>query len=154
MSTIVIGIGNPVLTDDSVGLEVARAIRERLVDDSIAATAELCCGGLRLMEAMAGYDRAIVIDAMVTGRRPGTVRVVGQRDLPETRNTHSTHDGSLAVALELGRMAGLSLPREISLWAIEAGDVTSFGDRLTVPVERAARLVANEVVAQLRGSGQ
>ena len=83
------------------------------------------------MEAMAGYDRAIVIDAMVSGGRPGTIYRLGLEDLPKTRNTDSTHDASLPVALELGRRPGLQLPGDVRIWAVEAADVETFGERLT-----------------------
>lgn len=153
MATIVIGIGNPVLTDDSVGLKIAAAVRERLQGETVAATAELHSGGIRLMETMAGYDRAIVVDAIVSGGRPGTIYAMDAADLPKTRNAHSTHDGSLAAALELGRMVGLELPREVRIWAVEAGDVESFGEALTPAVEQAVPRVVDEVMRHLRENG-
>ena len=149
MGTIVICIGNPVLTDDSVGLKVASAVRERLQGRTAAAAAELHSGGLRLMETMAGYDRAILIDAIVTGGSPGTIYALDLDDLPNTRNAHSTHDGTLAVALELGRLAGPELPGEIRIWAVEAGDVESFGEGLTSAVEQAVPRVVDYVMRQL-----
>lgn len=149
MGTIIIGVGNPVLTDDGVGPRAAAAIRERLRGDSSAVAAELYNGGMFLMEAMAGYDRAIVIDAIVSGGRPGTIYEMGLADLPKTRNVHSTHDGSLAVALEFGRMAGLKLPGEVRVWAIEAGDVDSFSEGLTPAVEQAVPRVVDRVMCYL-----
>ena len=104
------------------------------------------------MEAMAGYDRAIVIDAMVSGGRPGTIYVLGPEDLARTRNAHSTHDGEPGAALELGRLAGLRLPAEIRIFAIEAEDVERFGESLTPAVERAVPQVADEVMRHLRSS--
>jgi len=152
MATILIGIGNPVLTDDSVGLKIAAALRERLPGETAMATADLHCGGMRLMETMVGYDRAIIIDAMVSGGRPGTIHALDAADLERTRNGHSTHDGSLAVALELGRMAGLLLPREIHIWAVEAGDVQSFSEDLTPAVAQAVPRVVARVMRQLHAS--
>ncbi len=37
------------------------------------------------MEAMSGYDRAVVVDAAVTGGVPGTVRCLGPEELPTQR---------------------------------------------------------------------
>jgi len=99
------------------------------------------------MEAMAGFGRAVIIDAILTeAGRPGTVYSPEVNELFATRNTHSTHDANLAVALELGRTAGLRLPSEIRIWAIEARDVTSFSEELTGEVERAVPLVVESVM--------
>ncbi len=151
MATIVIGIGNPVLSDDRAGLEVARRIAELLPTESGIAVRELYVGGLRLMEAMAGYDRAILVDSMATpGAAPGLIRRPSMHQLFHTRNTRSTHDANLAVALELGRSLGLHLPSRLLIWAIEAADVESFGERLTEAVERAVPLVVDSVMRELR----
>lgn len=151
MATIVIGMGNPVLSDDSVGLKVAQQVARRLHAESGVDVRELHAGGLRLMEAMAGYDRAILVDSMVTpGAIPGTIHAPTLDGLFATHNTCSTHDGNLAVALELGKMAGLRLPSEIEIWAIEAADVTAFSEELTEAVDRAVPLVVDRVLKTLR----
>lgn len=149
--TTIIGIGNPVLRDDSVGLKVAGRLREELRDAPEVTVTELYAGGLRVMEAMAGYDRAILVDAIRTeGGQPGTVYALEAGDVAQTRNLCSTHDGSLAVALELGRIAGMHLPSEIRIWAVEAGDVGTFSESLTEEVARAVPRVVENVIGQLQ----
>ena len=97
---------------------------------------EMYAGGIRLMDAMEGYDRAVIVDALVTGvERPGTVRRLSLSDLVTTRNTLSVHDMDLPMALEMGRMLGVPLPSEIVIWGIEAKDVENFGEELTEEVE-------------------
>ena len=64
MKSLVIGLGNPLVTDDSVGLRVAAELRDRLAGRADVEVTEDYWGGLRLMEQMVGYDRAIVIDAI------------------------------------------------------------------------------------------
>ena len=147
METIVIGLGNPVLSDDGVGLRVVQWLSQRLRGVQGIQVRELYSGGIQLMEAMASFDRAVIVDAIVTeGGTPGTVYSPPVSDLFATRNIHSTHDANLAVALELGRLAGLRLPSEIRIWAVEAGDVTTFSERLSVDVERAVPVVLDDVV--------
>ncbi len=159
MAPIIIGVGNPVLTDDSVGLKSVAALRCRLAGRSDVATAELYSGGLRLMEAMVGYQRAIVIDAMISGRPAGTIQSFTPADLPITRGIHSSHDGTLPEALALGHAAGLCLPRDIRIWAVEAGDVETLGEELTPAVATAVPVVVEHVLQDLRetvpaGSGR
>ena len=55
------------------------------------------------MDAMAGYDRAVIIDSMVTGvERPGTLLRLSLSDLVTTRNTLSVHDMDLPTASRWG----------------------------------------------------
>ena len=97
------------------------------------------------MEAMVGYERAIVIDAAHTGDpEPGTILSVSPADLRQSRNACSNHRDCIEAALELGILAGLPLPRDIRIWAVEAADVATFGDRLTAPPQSALpALIAN-----------
>jgi hydrogenase maturation protease len=148
-AAIVIGVGNPVISDDGLGLAAARLVRQQLGGQSGVAVAEVYNGGIELMEAMAGYDQAFVVDAIVRGGRPGTIYRLGIDDVATTRNTSTTHNGSLSAALELGRLSGVKLPSEVRIWAVEAGDVTTFCEGLTAEVEAAVPLVAGEIINQL-----
>jgi hydrogenase maturation protease len=151
MRTIIIGIGNPVRSDDAVGLAVARTLREHLAADGEVEVAELPAGGLRLVEAMVGFDRAVVIDAMATGTvPPGTVRRLGPADLGKACNVTCVHDTSLPTALEIWRRSEVPVPDDISVWGIEAQDMTTVGEELTLPVGRAVPLVAKAILDDLR----
>lgn len=151
MGTVVIGIGNPVLSDDSVGLKIVRDLERSLAGAPGVVCKELYSGGMRLMEEMAGYQRAVIVDAVVSeGGRPGDVYPFDLSAMRETRNTNSSHDASFAVALELGRLAGLDLPAEISVWGVEAGDVETVSEELTPEVARAAPDVARRIGERLR----
>ena len=146
---MIIGLGNPVLSDDSVGLRVSAELGYRLAGRSGFTTVELYSGGMWLMEAMAGHTRAVIIDAMVSGGAAGSVYRLGLGDLRPTRTADSTHDTSLRLALELGREAGLQLPVDIRIWAVEAADVETFSERLTPAVERAIPRVVEQVLRDL-----
>jgi hydrogenase maturation protease len=152
MTTIIIGLGNPVLTDDSVGLKISSALREHLAGRTGVAIVELYSGGLQLVEAMAGFDRAIIVDAMVSGRPPGTIHELGPAEFPKTRSAYSSHDGSLPAAVEMGRMVGLRLPHRIAIWAVEAGDVETFGESLTPAVAPAVPQVVGRILEYLRST--
>ena len=150
METIIIGMGNPLLTDDSVGIKVARILGEKLRAKKDVVAREFCVGGMRLMEELIGYRRAIIIDAMVSGcHEPGAVCNLQLSELAATRNTFSTHDASLADALDLGKLLGLPLPEEVKIWAIEAGDVATYSDSLTEKVQAAVPKVVSDVILHL-----
>jgi hydrogenase maturation protease len=147
MKILVLGLGNPLVTDDSVGLRVAAELKPRLADRPEVVVSEDYWGGLRLMERMAGFDRAIVIDAICTGAPPGTIHRLTPGSIP-TQRSASTHDVNLTTALALVRTAGLHLPRDedILLVGVEAEDILSFGEQCTPAVAAAIAPAVEEVV--------
>ena len=150
MKTLIIGLGNPVLSDDSVGLHVAAALRARIGDRPDVEVAEDHRGGLQLMERLVGYDRAIVVDAICTGAEPGTIHRLTADGIP-TQRSASAHDVNLPTALELGRQAGAHLPatEDIVLVGIEADDILTFGEQCTPPVRAAITRAVEAVLAAL-----
>jgi hydrogenase maturation protease len=150
MRTLVIGLGNPLLRDDSVGLRVAAELTTRLANRPEVEVGEDYRGGLRLMERMIGFGRAIVIDAICSGAAPGTIHRLSPDAVP-TQHSASTHDLNLPTALALGRQAGALLPasEDILLIGIEAVDVTTFGETLSPEVEAAVPLAVQAVLLAL-----
>jgi hydrogenase maturation protease len=146
--TLVIGLGNPILGDDGVGWRVADLVERDLGRREDLAVVRVGVGGLRLMEMMVGWDRAVIVDAIDTGTAPaGTVTTVplpGLRD-PGAGHTASPHDVSLAAALALGRTLGAPLPAEITVVAIEASPNLEFSDHLSPPVGAAVPRAAAAV---------
>lgn len=151
MKTLVLGLGNPLLRDDSVGLRVAQQLRPLLAGHSDIEIIEDYRGGLRLMERMVGFDRAIIIDAICTGAEPGTIHLLSPDDIP-TQHSASAHDVNLPTALQLGRNSGAHLPdiEAILLVGVEAADINTFDDkRLTPEVEAAIPLAVEAVLSAL-----
>lgn len=148
MSLVVIGMGNPYRGDDAAGCQVVELLRARLRPDQ-AECVEASVGGIRLMEAMEGHEAAFLVDATETGRAAGEIAEF--EGLVESRNTASSHDGSLSQALEFGRAAGLTLPRQIRVWGIEAGSLECFQETLTPEVARSVREVADRIAAIIEG---
>ncbi|AGX88216.1 hydrogenase maturation protease [Candidatus Symbiobacter mobilis] len=157
---VVIGLGCPFLGDDSVGIQVVRALQGCWEDDAVRLV-ESHAGGLLLLEELAGTQCAIVIDALLDERRPvGEVVVAGIDGSSE----HSTcgHDCDLPGAIALGKAMGLALPQAIHLVAIVAQDVGTFTETLSPAVQAAIpqachvvqRIVAGEAVAQQTESFQ
>ncbi|HEY64929.1 MAG TPA: hydrogenase maturation protease [Caldilineae bacterium] len=151
--TLVLGLGNPILSDDGVGVRVAQALHAALPPDVPVDVKELGLGGLTLMEAMVGYDRVILIDALRReGGEPGAVRrmtLKELRDLSPTQHSASPHDASLVTALEVGRRMGFSLPKEVIIYAIEAEKVTDFGEEMSPAVAAAVPRVVKAVLSEL-----
>lgn len=151
MKTLVLGLGNPLVADDSVGLRVAAELKSRLADRPDVEVGEDYWGGLRLMERMIGYDRVIVVDAICTGSPPGTIHRLTPEGIP-TQKSNSAHDLSLPMALALGRQAEAALPRDehIRLIGVEAEDVLTFSEQCTPAVAAAIPRAVEVVLEELK----
>lgn len=151
MKTLVLGLGNPILTDDAVGLRVAQDLRGKVNQPEVT-IGEANLGGINLMELLRGYDRAILIDAIQTENgRVGQVYRFESDALDSTRHTATLHDVNLATALALGRQIGVALPEKISIYAVEVEDVTTFSEKCTATIEDVVPSVANMVFKELEG---
>jgi len=151
--TLVLGLGNPILSDDAVGVRVAEAVRAALGPDPGVDVEEASVGGLSLMERMIGYDRVILIDALTAGLgAPGSVHRLDLADLhalSPTEHSGSPHDATLTTALAVGHRMRLPLPREISIFAVEVENVIDFGEEPTPAVARAIPQAVAAVLAEL-----
>jgi hydrogenase maturation protease len=146
---VIVGLGNPLLTDDAVGLRAAALLARRLAGAPVDVL-ESSWGGMRFVDLLAGYERAIIVDAIEWRRGPpGTVyRLTPDAAIPTMRAV-SYHDVSLGTALALGRALDIPLPVETVFFAVEAEDTHSFGESLTPAVEAALPEVVRRVEAQL-----
>lgn len=159
MKTLIIGLGNPILTDDGVGVKVAYELERILTSHQQPTTShrmdvtEASAGGLRLMELMIGYDRAIIVDAFTNGSNtPGKMHRMTLDDLravSPTQHSASAHDTTLVTALDAGKALGMHLPDEVVIYAIEVENVIDFSDEPTTAVAAAIPGAVTAVLHEL-----
>jgi len=156
LKTLVIGLGNPILSDDGVGVRVAEEVQSHLPIDSEIKVTEVSVGGLSLMESMIGFDRVILIDAIqLDNNQTGQIHRMSLQDLQEispTQHSSSPHDTNLITALKMGHRIGLDLPKEIIIYAIEVENVLDFGEDLTPAVAAALPEATVAVLEELQTS--
>ena len=63
MKALILGMGNPILSDDGVGLAMAEMLKDRICGVDVAASAMI---GLSLFDLITGYDVIFIVDAMTT----------------------------------------------------------------------------------------
>jgi hydrogenase maturation protease len=156
MTTLLIGLGNPILGDDGIGWRVVQAVEAALPPESGVEIDYLSLGGLSLMERLVGYRRAIIVDSIQTrAGEAGEVHVFPLEALPDLSAGHTTaaHDTSLQTALALGRRMGAPLPQEVVVVGVEAERVYDFSEELSEAVA-AAIPVACAAVLQLLPEGR
>jgi hydrogenase maturation protease len=149
MKTIILGLGNPVRADDSVGLCVAQILARRLNAPEITVT-EASGSGLDILDQLVGYERAIIIDAIQTnGGQPGQIYRLEPGSFAATRHSANPHSVDFATALELGERLGLALPGEMVIFGIEVAEVNSFNEECTPKVAAAIPVCVEMVLQEL-----
>jgi hydrogenase maturation protease len=148
--TLILGLGNPILSDDGVGPAVARELESR-IDPEEATVTEASLGGLNLLDLIVGYDRIIIIDAIKTeGGRAGQIYRLDPDALKTTRYTASPHDVNLVTALELGNKLGLAMPKKIDIFAVEVSETELFSEKCTPPVAAAVPKCVEMILKEIR----
>jgi len=151
MKTLVLGLGNPILSDDGVGIKVAHEVANQFNSPQVT-VAETNTAGLSLLDSIVGYDKVIIIDAVQTRKgHAGQIYRMGLQDFSSTKHFSSPHQINLVTALELGKMLDLAMPQEITIFAVEAKDITNFSEKCTPEVERAIPEAVKMVLEDLTG---
>jgi hydrogenase maturation protease len=152
MKTIVLGVGNPILQDDGVGLHVIEALRQRLTNPLV--TVETAStGGMNLLDMIRGYEKVILIDAVKQNdSKPGEVK---RFLLSDFHSVHSCnpHDVSLSEALHVAEQLGEKhLPLQIILIGITVKNTYEFGEHLSNEVSSAIPTAVNLVLEELNNT--
>ena len=154
MKTLVVGLGNTILTDDGVGIYVAQRAAACCQREDVTFT-EASVGGLRLLEVIMGFDRVVLVDAIRTADgQPGDIYRLHPNDLVTSLHAGSTHDVSLPGALALGRGLEMALPadEDLVIIAIEVEDVLTFSEECTPAVASAIPEAVEAVLSELEDS--
>ena len=148
-----LGVGNPILSDDGAGIHVARSL-EKLAIPGIVVE-ELPASGLELLDFVYDYDRVIIVDAIKTGGgRPGDLYELTEADFEKTIHGSSPHGINIPTALAMGRaIVPERMPKEILFFAIEAEDIVNVSERLTPKVAEAIPGIVKKIEEVLRRSG-
>jgi hydrogenase maturation protease len=145
---LVIGVGNPDRGDDAAGRAVARRLLAR---GRRGLEVRECVGdAAALMEAWAGHEDVVLVDACRGAGPPGSVHRIGPERAAglATLRHASTHALGVAAAIGLARALG-RLPSRLVIYAIEAGHSGEEAG-LSPEVERAIE----EVLSLVRREGE
>ncbi len=144
MRVLVIGCGNPDRGDDAAGILVARRLRERGVK-----AREHVGDGLALIDLWSRAEYVILVDAVVTGAPPGTIKGCMGSDAVVVRSAGtSSHSFDVANAIELARALD-RLPNCLRIYGIEGNAFEPGAEpqpAVLAAVERITALVQAEVL--------
>ena len=140
---LILGCGNCDRGDDAAGLLVIRRLRQLGVP-----AREHAGDMLSLIDTWSRWDEVVVVDATVSGSRPGAINVWDGRTLPLSGIGFpcSTHAFGLGEAIEMARALG-RLPAKLTVYGIEAASC-DHGGTLSAAVAEAIELLARQLAAE------
>ena len=149
--TLIIGLGNTILSDDGAGIYASRHIADRCKGFADIDIVEASLGGVGLLDLMAGYESVIIVDAVFTAKnKPGLIYHLDVEDLGDPSYPSGPHFLDVRTSVELGRRLGLAMPKKIKIFAIEIKDNTTFSEKLTQEVEQALPFLTEQVLEFLK----
>ena len=121
----ILGVGNPLMRDDGVGVAAAEALTRR----ELPSWLHVYDAGLAVTDVLGGLDPGdplIVIDAFRAGGEAGSIYQADLDDLVLAEDTlvgqMSLHEISVAPALRMESLSGRSF-ENVTVFGVEPGDV-------------------------------
>lgn len=149
--TVVIGLGNPLMGDDGVGL----AVLERLRSEWDLPDVELVDGatwGLSLLPVIEDAERLVLVDAIAAHGAPGDLIELSRARLPIYLSRKlSPHQVDLRDALAVAELRG-RMPNEVVAIGVQPA-VVDLGLELSPPVAAKLNALVHAVVKQLEDWG-
>lgn len=152
MSTLVLGIGNLVMSDDGIGVRVVQLLNERFRFPSGVTVLDGGTLGLDLLPRLEGVDRLLVVDAVLTGNAPGALVRLSGEDVPIVLETKiSPHQMGLKDLLAVAMLQGFE-PSEMVLWGVQP-EVIEMRMELSQAVEEQLEPLVQKVLTELERWG-
>lgn len=150
--TVVIGVGNPLMGDDGLGIQVLERLR---LGWSFTPQLELLDGGtwgLNLLPHVERADRVMFIDAINVGREPGTLVELEGEEIPRfLAQKLSPHQIDVKEVLALAELRG-TLPAEVLAVGLQPESV-EMGTSLSPRVAERVDDLIDRVISRLRQWG-
>jgi len=150
--TVVIGVGNPLMGDDGLGIEVLERLR---IGWSFRPSLDLLDGGtwgLNLLPHVESARRVMFIDAINIGREPGILVELEAEEIPRfLARKLSPHQIDVKEVLALAELRG-TLPEELCAIGLQPESV-EMSTSLSAPVAAGVDRLIERVIERLRGWG-
>ncbi len=152
MSVLVLGVGNLLLKDEGVGVRVIEALERRYRFPDGVELLDGGTAGMELMNAMAGRDHVILVDAVKTGAPPATVvRLAGDEVPAFFRTKISPHQLAISDVLAALTLAG-EKPDHVVVIGVVPKDLGT-GLEMSPEIEACMEPMIAAVVAELTELG-
>lgn len=137
--------------DDGVGISVVREIRKTWKKHPSVEIIEASLGGMVLLDLISGFDKVVVIDAIMTDdpHPAGFVYELALDDLGDIVQPYASHALDLQTTVALGKRLGHKMPEEVRIYAIKIKENTVFREGLTPPVEEVVSRLAQRLIGEI-----
>jgi hydrogenase maturation protease len=146
LAALVLGVGNVLMGDEGVGVEVARRLQGVELPDGVECL-DGGTGGFALLEPMGRARKIVLIDAAVDGAPPGTVCRLTPRFSRDYPRTLTAHDIGLKDLLDAFLLLGD--PSEVVLFTISVVPPAEPRLDLSPAVEAAVPAVVGRVLEEV-----
>ena len=151
--TLILGVGNLLLSDEGVGLRVV---------EKLAASYELPEGvqtldggtlGLDLLYYLEGVENLLIIDAVEMGKEPGALLRLEGDEVPAFLSVKiSPHQIGIPDMLFAAKLKDL-YPRNVVLWGVQPGTL-DVGLELSPPIAAQVDVLVEKAVEELARWGE
>ncbi|OGI02771.1 MAG: hypothetical protein A2X42_01900 [Candidatus Margulisbacteria bacterium GWF2_38_17] len=139
---MIIGLGNDIICDDRIGLDLAATIADELSIPLAASQAV----NLGLLSDLDGFDTIIIIDSIMTGSNSiGALTKLSLSDLTTVTGNYSTHQISFLDLINAGKAMGFSMPTSIIIYAIEILDNKTITEKMTTELQDKYPYILKEI---------
>lgn len=150
---LVLGLGNPILCDDTIGLVIIDKAEEKLKKYSKTVIFKKnATGSFDLLHEINHFDCLIIIDSLDSANhQPGTIHRCTLDNFSNLTSFYTVnwHSINLPTLLKIGELYGFDLPEEIIFFGIEGLDFTSFSEEPTPALKLAVDPVVKEIEAKI-----
>jgi len=153
VQTLVLGVGNLLMSDEGVGVHV---IQKLVADYQLPEEVQVLDGGtlgMDLLYYLEGTENLLLIDAVQARKEPGTlVRLEGD-EVPAFMSIKiSPHQLGVPDMLAAAKLKGNCYPERIVLWGVQP-DLMEIGLDLSSTVESQMDTIIENILDQLQAWG-
>jgi hydrogenase maturation protease len=119
-ATAVLGLGNPLMADEGIGVCLVERFGGSAPDDPDVDFIDAGTGGLAVLHHMAGRCKVIFVDCAYMGQEPGSIRRFVPEEVRSTKVLahQSLHEADLLRIIDMARQLGQA-PDEIVIFGIQ-----------------------------------
>ena len=146
---VVVGLGNPLRGDEGVAVRIVQELEPAFGNRPDVRLLDIGTSGMRLLDALAGADRAVIVDCARMGEEPGTIMRFRADDVTSRHQADSItpHAGDLLRLIDLARRLG-ACPEETVLFGIEPVSL-DYREGLTALIEERLPLYVQRIADEI-----
>jgi hydrogenase maturation protease len=147
--TIIVGLGNPLMSDEGIGVYLVNRLSEFSEDYPGVDFIDAGTGGLNLLHLFEDREKVILIDCANMEEEPGTIKKFTPEQVKSVKQLahQSLHEQDLMKIINMAKMLG-QLPKQIVIFGIQPENV-SLGQTISFELEKRIGEYINMICTEL-----